>query len=170
MLGLILGLACSPTDTGLTNGGGGGDTVPGTGRLELSTLDMVITDVEVGYSKSSPLTITSIGDGNLLIYEIRIVADATDAFYFDEVEDVELAPKQSVTYNVVADLPDENPATGELRIRSNDPDYASFNLPLSAYPLGWDTGGTTGGDTGGDTGSGGTTGGDTGGDSGGTSG
>lgn len=152
MLGLILGLACGPTDTGLTQGGGGGDTVPGTGRLSLSTEEVTIVDVDPGYSKSGQFTVTSIGDANLIIYEIRIVADATDSFYFDEVEDVTLAPKQSATYTVVADLAESIVATGELRLRTNDPDYASYNMPLSAYPLGWsDTGG--GGDTGGDTGS-----------------
>ena len=161
MLGLILGLACGPTDTGLTNGGGGGDTVPGTGRLELSTDTIEITDIQIGYSKSAPFTITSIGDANLIIYEIRIIADATDAFFFEDVEDVELAPKQAATYNVVADLDEAVKATGELRIRTNDPDYASFNIQLSAYPEGWvDTGGATGGDTGG--GTGGDTGGNTG--------
>lgn len=158
MFALILGLACTSTDTGLTNGGGNGDTVPGTGRLTLSTEALEIPDVQVGYSKSAPFTVTSIGDANLIIYEIRIVADATDAFYFDEVEDITLAPKQEVTYNVVADLPDANPATGELRIRTNDPDYAAFVMPLCAWPEGWatpetacgtDTGTGTGTDTGG---------------------
>lgn len=145
-------VGCVPTDTSLTSGGDTNDIPVGTGRMTLSVQEVVITDIQVGYSKSGPFTIESVGDANLQIYQIRIVADADDVFYFDEVEEVdevELAPGQSVDYTVNADLSVAEPSVGELRLRTSDPDAAALILPLAAYPEGYvfpeDTGADSGG-------------------------
>lgn len=149
---LLLLVGCSPTDTTLTNGNGNDDVVSGTGAMTIDKPEITIADIEVGYSKSEQFTITSTGDANLRIYEIRIVADASDVFFFEEVEEVELAPTQTATYTVVADLAVAEPAEGQLRVRTSDPDNAALIVPLHAYPTGYvppeDTGGA---DTGSDT-------------------
>ncbi len=153
---LLLLVACGNPDTTFSNGTGNGDVADGTGRMEIDKTEIVISEIEGAFSKSEAFTITSVGDTNLLIYEIRIVADADDVFYFDEVENVELAPEQTVTYSVVAQLEVAEPSEGQLRVRTNDPDNAALIVPLKAWPQGYvppeDTGG--GGDTGdsGDTG------------------
>ncbi|MDP2307255.1 MAG: hypothetical protein Q8P18_14610 [Pseudomonadota bacterium] len=143
-------VGCAPQDTTLTNGGDTNDIVTGTGRMTLSVTELVISDIQVDYSKSGTFTIESVGDGNLQIYEIRIVADADDAFYFSEEEDIELAPGQtSDPYSVTADLSEAEPSYGELRLRTSDPDAASLILPLSAFPEGYVPPEDTGGDSGG---------------------
>ncbi|MFN7147477.1 MAG: hypothetical protein ACK4YP_27165 [Myxococcota bacterium] len=151
---LVLLAGCGPQDTAFSNGNGDPDLPTGTGRMEIDQTEITVQNIDVGYSKSAQFTITSVGDANLLLYEIRVVTDVDDVFYFDEVEDVELAPEQSATYSVVADLEVDAPSVGELRIRTNDPDYANLIVPLNAWPEGYvppeDTGG--GGDTGADTG------------------
>lgn len=137
---LALGLVgCAQTDTGLGTGNTGDDTiVTGTGRMELDKTEIVISDIELGYSKSESFTVTSVGDANLQIYEIRIVADVTDSFYFDEVDDVELAVGQTASYTVVADLNSDAPAEGELRLKTSDPDANALIVPLYAYPQGYE--------------------------------
>jgi hypothetical protein len=138
ILALTFLVGCSPQDTGLTNGNNDNDIVTGTGRMTLSVPEIVIEHIELGYSKSASFTIESVGDGNLLIYEIRIVADADDVFFFDEVENAELAPGQtSEPYSVNADLTVDAPSYGELRLRTSDPDAAALILPLHAYPDGY---------------------------------
>ena len=137
ILALTFLVGCGPQDTGLTNGNNDNDIVTGTGRMTLSVSELVIENIELGFSQSSQFTIESVGDANLLIYEIRIVADPDDVFYFDELEDAELAPGQSSSHSVNADLTVDAPSYGELRLRTSDPDAAALILPLSAYPEGY---------------------------------
>lgn len=151
ILALTFLVGCAPQDTTLTNGNDDNDIVTGTGRMTLDVTELVISDIQLGYSKSSRFVISSVGDANLQIYEIRIVADADDTFYFAEVEDIELAPEQTKEFSVNADLDTAEPSFGELRLRTSDPDAANFILPLAAYPEGYvppedpDTGGDSGG-------------------------
>jgi len=136
-LALSLLVGCSPQDTGLTNGPDDQEVPTGTAKMELDVTEIVIADIVLGYSKSASFTATSVGDSNLQIYEVRIVADKSDVFFFEEVEDLELAPGQSKTLTVVADLDVDAPAEGSLRLRTSDPDNATVTLPLHAYPEGY---------------------------------
>lgn len=149
---LVLLAGCGPQDTAFSNGNGDQDLPTGTGRMEIDQTEITIENINVGYSQSEPFTIKSVGDASLLIYEIRVVTDVDDVFFFDEVEDLEFAPGQEETFSVVADLEVDAPSDGELRIRTNDPDYANLIVPLHAWPEGYvppeDTGGDTGEDTG----------------------
>jgi hypothetical protein len=142
---LLLLVGCTP-QTGFSNGKNNQDLPTGTGRMEIDKTEITVSDIQVGYSESVPFTITSVGDANLIIYEVRIVTDVDDAFYIDEFEEIELAPGQDKIFSLVADLEADAPAEGELRIRTNDPDYASFIVPLAAWPEGYvppeDTGGS----------------------------
>lgn len=151
---LVLLAGCGPQDTAFSNGNGDPDLPTGTGRMEIDKTEILVENINVGYSQSEQFTIKSVGDANLLIYEIRVVTDVDDVFFFDEVEDLEFPPGQEETYSVVADLEVDAPSDGELRIRTNDRDYANLIVPLHAWPEGYvppeDTGG---GDTGEDTGS-----------------
>jgi hypothetical protein len=152
-IALVVLVGCAPQDTTLGNGNDQNDVVTGTGRMQLDPEALTIQDIEVGYSKSGDFTITSVGDADFILSEAKIVADASDVFYFDEVEDVRLAPGQSATYTVVADLDEATAADGQLRLKTNDPDASTYLLDLHAWPLGYvppeDTGG---GDSGGDSG------------------
>ena len=142
--------ACSGTDTTLTNGNSDVDTVVGNGVMEIDKTEVLIDGLVVDFAQSDSFTITSAGEANLLIYEIRIIADATQSFYFEEVEDIELAPGQTRTENVTCTLTSDAPVDGILRIRTNDPDKASFELPIIGWPEGYtgDTDTGTTGDTG----------------------
>lgn len=158
VVALLALVGCSAPQTTLSNNGTEDEGLIGDGVISVDKTEIVIADIEGTYSKSESFTITSAGDGNLLVYEIRLTANPDEVFFFDEVEDVELATGQTATYTVVAHYREEPgfPTTGELRIRSNDADAPTLLIPLAAYPEGYeppeDTGGDTGGDTGSDTG------------------
>lgn len=143
---LTLGIACGPQDTGLGIAPQDQDIVTGSGGIQVDPPALLIADVQQGYSRSGDFTVTSVGDGNLLMYELRIVADAANAFAFIELEDVALAPGVSVTYTVAAQIVGTEPVDGQLRIRTNDAENASYILNLRATPEGWvepETGGDT---------------------------
>ncbi|MES2638775.1 MAG: hypothetical protein V4850_04815 [Myxococcota bacterium] len=137
ILALTFLVGCGPQDTGLTNGNNDNDIVNGTGRMTLSVTELVIEHIVLGFSQSAQFTVESVGDANLQIYEMRIVADTDDVFFFNELENLEMAPGQSESYSVVADLTVDAPSYGELRLRTSDPDAAALILPLHAYPEGY---------------------------------
>jgi hypothetical protein len=158
LVALLALVGCGAPDTTLSIPGKDGEMATGSGKLEIDKSEITIDAIQGTYSKSEAFTVTSIGDANLLIYEIRLVANPDEVFFFDEVDDVEHANGQAASYSVVARY-DTEPgfaADGELRLRTNDPDNAQLIVPLHAYPEGYvppeDTGGGTGGDTGGGTG------------------
>lgn len=151
IVALLMLAACGAPDTTLTNGSGDNEAVNGDGRLTVDKTEIVVADIVVGFSKSESFTVTSVGTSNLRIYEIRLVANPDEVFYFDEVEDIELAPEQTASYTVVADLDVAEPSEGQLRLRTSDPDNANLIIPLAAWPEGYvppDDTGDTGGDTG----------------------
>ncbi len=152
LLSLCVLLVGCTQSTSLSNGGRDNEVVTGSGTMSIDPAEVYILDLEGEFGKSSPITISSIGDANLVIYEIKITADATESFFFEEVEeDVELQPGASVTYSVYAQLADGNPAEGQLRLRTNDVDATALTVPLYAWPLGYeppDTGTDTGTDSG----------------------
>ncbi len=155
LLSLCALLAGCTQSTSLSNGGTASEVVTGSGKMMVDPAEVYILDLEGEFGKSALLTISSIGDANLVIYEIKITADATDSFFFEEVEDVELQPGASVSYPVYGQLSDANPAEGQLRLRTNDVDATSLTVPLYAWPLGYeppDTVTDTGTDTGTDSG------------------
>ncbi len=155
------------------------DNVEGAGVLTYSPEILLWTDLEVGNTVGQAVTIDSVGELNLMVYEARIIQSANGQFYMSETEDKTIGPGGSLPIDVVCSLNRDQPIEGVLQIKTNDVDHITFEVPLQAFPLGWtedtgDTGGDTG-DTGGDTGdSGGDTGDsggeDTGGDTGDTGG
>jgi len=138
------------------------DNVEGAGMLTYTPKLMTWTDLEVGNTVGQTLTINSVGELNLLIYEARLIQSANGQFYMGETEDKTLGPGQELAIDVVCSLNRDQPIEGVLEVKTNDLDHITFEVPLQAFPLGWtdDTGGG-GSDTGagGDTGSGGDTGG-----------
>ena len=139
---LALVLAGCGNDTGLGNGNETTLTAPsGVATMELSAVSFTWDALAVGYSSSQDLVITSVGDGDLELNELKIVTDPDDAFFFDEVEDVVLQPGQTVTYAVVADMDAgwslDAFAQGQLRIRTNDAECITAMIPLLAYPEGY---------------------------------
>jgi hypothetical protein len=133
---VVLFVGCSSLDTTVNDGP---EDPGGTGRMQVDPPDVLLTDLTPGYSKSTPFTITDIGDGELVLYEGRIVADPGGVFSFQDIaEDITLLPGQAVTYTIIADLPDATPADGKLRLRTNDPDADVFTLPLAAWPTGYE--------------------------------
>jgi hypothetical protein len=97
---------------------------------------LTLTDLAVGFSENTTLGVTSAGENNLAIYGARLVANPDAQFYFEEVEDVELAPGASLEWVVVATLEAAEDVTGKLRIESNDLDNPTLYIPVCAYPTG----------------------------------
>jgi hypothetical protein len=143
-LPLFVVLAACATDSGANNGGGGGGTESGGGTvlMDLNPDPIVISDCDPGFTKSVDFTITAAGGGDLTLSEVRIVEDPSDALSFEELADAVIVAGESGTWPVSAALPDENAATGILRVRSDAEGMESVNVPICAFPTGW-TGDTT---------------------------
>ena len=112
--------------------------VEGNGEMEYSPLELVWTDLEVGTTISQELVLTSVGELNLSVYEVRVTDTGNGTFYTEELEDRLLATGSSLSVLVVATLKNERMAEGTLRIQSNDADLLDLEVPLIAYPLGFE--------------------------------
>lgn len=144
-LALLL-LACGSNATGLSAPPDEQEGVVGTATLSLSATEILILDAQVGYSKNGAVTATSAGDADLKVYEVNLLDNAEQIFYFEEPESqLVIAPGQSLEWRVVATLPREEPAFASLRIRTSDPDASEIRLPVSAYPVGQEPPDDTGG-------------------------
>jgi hypothetical protein len=144
-LALLL-FACGSNATGLSAPPDEQEGVVGTVTLSLSADQILILDAQVGYSKDAAVTATSAGDADLKVYEVNLLDNAAQIFYFEEPESqLVLAPGQSVDWRVVATLPTEEPAFATLRIRTSDPDASELRLPVAAYPIGQEPPEDTGG-------------------------
>lgn len=144
----LLLAACGGVETTVQSPANKNEGVVGDAHMQVTPAELVITDCEVEYARSVVFTVASVGDGNVLIDEMAVVT-GTDIFYFEEVENAVIPPGTSYEYSVVATLKEAVPATGELRIRSNDLDYPTLIIPISALPVGYtgDTGGADSGST-----------------------
>lgn len=142
---------CQPGDTSFHNGDGNDDVVTGTSRLVVNVTELVIDDMQIGYAKSGTITLESVGDSTLKVYEIGLVSNQGGVFYtaaFEKGAELELPPTETHNITVTATLPTAEPAYGELRVRTSDPDATSVSIPLHAYPHGYVPPEDTGGDTG----------------------
>lgn len=127
-------LACGVPDTGFGTTDDYEEGLTGEAKAEISPAELVWNDADVGYSSSLDLTIASVGDGELTVYEIALMADTTDTFVFDRVQDVTLAPGESDSWRVTCDLEEAITAEAYLRVRTNDPDQTEVSVPLSCSP------------------------------------
>jgi hypothetical protein len=127
---------CAAT-TGFSSTPEENEGVQGNAVLALSDDALVILDAQVGYSRDGSLTATSAGDGNLLVYEVALLDNTEQIFYFEEPEStLTVAPGQALTWRVVATLEREEPAFATLRVRTNDPAANDLRVPVSVYPSG----------------------------------
>ncbi len=158
----VFALSACAGDGGFTQTADGPEIVEGAGELSIAEGKLVWTEMEPGVSVGNTLVFENVGELNLIIKEARITDSAGGTFYLPETEDKTVGPGTSYDMAIVATLPGDQPKTGTLRVKTNDPLYTEFMVEMEAYPVGWDTGGDTG-DTGSDTGDTGSDTGDTGG-------
>lgn len=150
---LVLALACDPGDTNFSNVNSDVNESSGVSAMTLSHEDITFSDMKPDLAYSLTLTIGSEGESNLLIYDVLIVEDDDGVFYLSaansEDPSDELAPGSSADYTFTASLPEDVPLSeARVRIKTNDPDWLDFYLPMSAsltVEEGSDTGDT--GDT-----------------------
>ncbi|MFH1464156.1 MAG: hypothetical protein ABIO70_07205 [Pseudomonadota bacterium] len=144
---LALLCACQ-AETSFQNTDDGGDDVQGKGELEWLPEALEFLDLQPAITVSQMLKLTSVGENNLVIDEVRIVNSGGGVFYMgdDDFETIELAPGTSREFAVTATM-DEwvEVAEGLIRVDSNDSDYAPhLEIACAAYPAadwGADTGG-----------------------------
>lgn len=132
---LLAFLACGEPDTTFANPGD--DTasgVEGTATASITPAELVWTAVDVGYSSVLQLTIASVGDGDLVLYDLSLLNDTTESFVFDRVEDLTLAPGESETFDVTCDLETAITAEANIRVRTNDTTQAEVSVPLTCSP------------------------------------
>ena len=133
---LIVILACGQPDT--TFAGSGGDDDPsgldGTATASITPAELVWTGVDVGYSSELQLTIASVGDGDLTVYDLSLLNDTTESFVFDRVEDLTLAPGESESFDVTCDLESAITAEATIRVRTNDATQTEVSVPLTCSP------------------------------------
>lgn len=144
ILGLALA-ACSKGDTSFSAGNGDGTTQVGNGGLEVTPSAGIVWEGLVpGFPCSEYLRIDSVGLEELNIDQVDITVSGDGVFTLPSShEGVSVPPGDFYELAVQATLSTLAPATGELRIKSNDEDNADLRLPLTANPAtDWDTGDT----------------------------
>lgn len=141
-LALALTVGCTTTNQGFSNA----DThqtggVPGAGSLEVEPTELVWTDLdyENQIASSQPIKLTNTGDGTLKVYSVALSDSGDGTFYIEDQGQKHLAPGEDREYTVVATLTEYAMVTGNLQIRSSDADHATVDVPLTAYPIGWET-------------------------------
>ncbi|GEM_PF-7127397 len=137
---IALMLACDPGETTFSNINSDVDEASGVAALTLSADELVFTDLQPDLAYSITLTLGSAGESNLLIYDVLIVEDDQAVFYLSaansEDPSDELAPGTDADYVFTANLPEGvDSATARVRIKTNDPDWLDFYLPMSASAL-----------------------------------
>lgn len=151
-----LAVAACGAETEFRNTDQGGEYEEGNGRIEVTPAELRFTDLDPVVARGLDLEVASVGDTNLTIFEVRILDSGDGAFYMDREDDVVLAPGTTRLFHVVASLAEGvTSAEGSLRIKCNDADNLTLEIPLYASLAGGDdTGGDTGTEPGDDTGGG----------------
>ena len=144
-------LACGG-ETGFTQSTPEVPDVDGVGELELSATELVWTELVPGTATGQVLEITSVGEQNLVVYQARLTASANGQFYMEVLEDKVVGPGVTLEVPIVANLNKSKEIEGSLQIKTNAEDYLDFEIPLYAYPEGYEPPDTGDPDTGEDTG------------------
>jgi len=132
-------LAACSSETGFGNNNPGDINQEGNAKADFTpTVEegVEFADLTLGVTRSEILQITSSGENNLVVYEIRIKDSADGAFYTDDEEDVTLAPGIAREFPMTATLLAEGYVEGSVRIKTNDPDALSVEVPLRAWTTG----------------------------------
>ena len=125
---LLLLLACAPA----TSGGRpseGDDTGP-VGIATFSAAALTWQGLAVGFSQTRTLDVTNTGSGVLDVSEAGIVTDPAGV-YSVKFSPFSLDPGSLGSVVVTALLVEEGATTGELRVRTSDPDAASTLFALA---------------------------------------
>ncbi len=132
---VFLGVLGCAQETELSNTDDGGDQQVGNGLMEFSPEQIEFKDLEQGITRSVNLTIYSKGENALMVYEVRILNSGEGVFYVEEKEDLSLAPDTEAEFPVTASMSDWAKAVeGSLRVKTNDPDALTVEIPLIGYP------------------------------------
>jgi len=137
---LALICACG-AETGFQNTDDDGDFVEGNGKLEWLPAELVFTDLLQSITVSQMLKLTSAGENNLVVYEVRVLNSGGGVFYMGEEEgQITLAPGTSREFPVTATMDEwAAEAIGSVRVKTNDPDAIVLEIPCSATPSAdWD--------------------------------
>ncbi len=130
------------------------DHVSGNGELSMDPWEVALYGLVPEITTSETLTITNIGDNNLVIYEARIITSGGGTFYVPDEwqsEQHTVAPSQSIDLIVAATLAAEGTQTGSIRIKSNDVNvlerYVDLMATTDPEPVDTPTGGSDTGTT-----------------------
>lgn len=137
---LVAGLMAGgcPAQTGLSNTHEGVYDVQGNARVEFAPEELVWTDLATDSTTDAELVLSSVGDLNLVIYEVRLLNSADGVFFIEQIEDRTIAPGSALTVLATASLIDNQPAEGMARIKTNDSEQLELMVPLFAWPEGYE--------------------------------
>ena len=128
---------------GIALAGCGGDTnfshqdddvkpVTGSSLVEFSATELHWDDIELGQTISRELTIASIGEVDLELYDARVIVGSSTFYLPDEWRSSRtIASGSEVTLLLTASL-DESMAEGILRVKCNDANQIEYEIPLLA--------------------------------------
>ncbi|MBN1336992.1 MAG: hypothetical protein JXB39_13625 [Deltaproteobacteria bacterium] len=135
--GLVLLAACTG-ETHFQNADPDDVQQEGDAQAGITPLELEFPDLEIAVAKSRLIQVVSMGETDLVVQEIRVIDSAGGVFYCAEEEDVLLAPGVEREFSVVATLYEEGLVEGTLRLKTNDPDALSVNIPLQAWTEGYE--------------------------------
>jgi hypothetical protein len=134
----VLAAGCGG-DNGFAQGNHDPTNQTGVGRAEFFPTEILFPSCNPTIAYSKPFKVTNVGDNTLTVYEISVIAGGP-TFTFEAVAQFTLEPEEDREFQVVATLPDDQPADGTLRIKTSDAKALEFTMPLHADPAPADSG------------------------------
>jgi len=106
--------------------------VTGDSLVEFSETELRWDDIELGQTISRELTVSSVGDVDLEMYDARVIVGSSTFYLPDDWRNSRtIASGSDITLLITASL-DEPMAEGILRIKCNDSNQLEFEIPLIA--------------------------------------
>jgi len=134
-LTLIFVVACDQ-EAGFSDGGTKTQKIT-EGAMTVSPERVIISAVDLGFTKSESFTVSSVGKDALSVYDAATVANPGGVFLFEERVDDDIPTGESQTWSVAVSLEEAGMVEGAIRIESNDPTYPTFFVTVCAVTKDW---------------------------------
>ncbi len=134
-----LALTGCPSNTTFTNTDADVTEVDGAAAVIWSPSEFAWTDLSVGITYSLFLTVESVGDIELQIYQAQVINNPSGAFYvpdFDDGASIKVEAGNTRELTVTVTLTEDAAAEAEIWLQTNDGDNLNVYIPLSAAPAG----------------------------------
>ena len=132
LISICIALTACGGDTSFSHQDDDVKPVTGDSLIEFSETELRWDDIELGQTISRELTISSVGEVDLEMYDARVIVGSSTFYLPDDWRSSRtIASGSDITLLLTASL-EETMAEGILRIKCNDANQLEFEIPLTA--------------------------------------